>query len=958
MGELKTERTPLEEGTVIALEKNHTFQMGGVLGEGGSCICYQAWKEGIFGRLKEYYPADSPSCYYDITRREDGRLKYGTPVTEEAIRRGIVRLKGCYERLNRIKTQGALANFLPYAEIYEGNGTVYIWTPQDRRGVTFEEYLKLPWKEDPDRRLLEILKIVVSLCEMLEELHQKARVLVLDVKPSNFLLLYRHDKEDVMTEPLYLFDVDSLTPVQELRESGKLSVSSSPGFAAPEQGSGTIPPKRDKIGVASDVYGVGATFYYALTGEIYSGDLNSLEESPLLRACDSFREKFFRDTLRKVLERALDPEPKKRYTSCGERGMAGELKELLARISHRELNSHLREGETFRLVEEEQDRKMTVYQLLYQYPLYEFGKDKNINLWILGSDEWAEEFLKNAVICGQMPGWKLNLAVISEKAREFEEKLKKKAPSMAKFLDIRDSLKETEEKKDAFATVYFLPWEGNSREMEKLEAMLPYDYAFVSSVNGGNKEVFKERILALSPKEGKRFLGIVKARGGFCGKLEENSGVTVENIRPLGDFRELSEELNRRAYNVHYIYTKSGDPNAGDLSIWKSFQDSYNRLSSTSNALHISYKLFAMGIDPKDGDRAAEEYLRRYRGNEKALDELAYMEHRRWMAYMVMDGYREPESYDYILSCGNEKDKKNKYHPCLVYSGLGGLMLKNLDRKLWDQGDIPAWLDELDRMSIRLHRFFAQVMDEQKGQGAKIRLQAENTLAMLKDLLEDYQNLKMLLQNLEHTVQEVFGGSERAAWEFDKRVEELRKAIGKQASSAVKKETGSLLDFLKSRLFPAIQRNKYIDYKKVDYFLVENLPFLLSYRREKELTVLFDDVNAENNLELLQKGDPGKIQYLGRFLSQEQLYGDIKVFANVRKRLKDRGVDGSVSLKLCWSKEDVGAGMAKELKEILKEAAKEQNIPVSCLSLKALKSEEEWNTINKLPKDFTAPVIL
>ena len=50
--------------------------------------------------------------------------------------------------------------------------------------------------------------------------------------------------------------------------------------------------------------------------------------------------------------------------------------------------------------------------------------------------------------------------------------------------------------------------------------------------------------------------------------------------------------------------------------------------------------------------------------------------------------------------------------------------------------------------------------------------------------------------------------------------------------------------------------------------------------------------------------------------------------------------------------------LAKELKEILKEAAKEQNIPVSCLSLKALKSEEEWNTINKLPKDFTAPVIL
>jgi serine/threonine protein kinase len=134
-------------------------------------------------------------------------------------------------------------------------------------GEPLDEYLKL--LHEPCLPFREVIDIGLQLCDVLGYLHQRHRPIIFrDVKPAN-----------IMRTPggrIYLIDFGiarRFTPGQK-RDTTPLG---SPGFAAPEQ-YGTA-----QTTARTDIYGLGATLYFLLTG--HDPATTPFHLPPLLSLC-------------------------------------------------------------------------------------------------------------------------------------------------------------------------------------------------------------------------------------------------------------------------------------------------------------------------------------------------------------------------------------------------------------------------------------------------------------------------------------------------------------------------------------------------------------------------------------------------------------------------------------------------------------------------------------------------
>jgi serine/threonine protein kinase len=164
------------------------------------------------------------------------------------------------------------------------------------RGGTLHERVRRAGREHKrlDARQLEAL--LGRLLEAASYLHGRAYVHG-DVTPRNVMFRDEADEQPV------LVDFDGLCATHE---RGCASLVMTPGFTAPEQ-------KAGEIGVASDLYGIGATVVFAATGKspdelLRRGsrlevDLSSASITPRTRA---------------VLTRLVDLEPQRRPKSASD----------------------------------------------------------------------------------------------------------------------------------------------------------------------------------------------------------------------------------------------------------------------------------------------------------------------------------------------------------------------------------------------------------------------------------------------------------------------------------------------------------------------------------------------------------------------------------------------------------------------------------------------------------------
>lgn len=164
----------------------------------------------------------------------------------------------------------------------------------------------------------------------------------------------------------------------------------------------------------------------------------------------------------------------------------------------------------------------------------------------------------------------------------------------------------------------------------------------------------------------------------------------------------------------------------------KMIKDIYNHKSSMARLMHLKYKFFSAGdyftdeethsifskdYNPSDSDSYNRKRLARYKEHFKIVDEsdrlwhrLAWLEHRRWNAFMRTCGFRSVSADKiktyYSLKCFEHPDANHKFislklHPCIVECSENGMMIPFSVSKYSDDNPITKEKYEAEIKDIR-----------------------------------------------------------------------------------------------------------------------------------------------------------------------------------------------------------------------------------------------------------------
>ena len=213
-----------------------------VLGEGGFGITYKGFQHGLERdvAIKEFFI--SSLCNRDV---KTGAVSIGSQGGEKTVET----YKQKFLKEARVLAQLNHPHIVHVFDVFEENGTAY-YVMDYVEGGSISHIVKR------DGRLSEVqaLEYITQLADALDYLHQK-HILHLDVKPANVLL--NDHKEIVLVD----FGISKRYD-NGGRQTSSTPVGISAGYAPVEQYSQDL----SLFSPATDVYSLGATYYYMLTG--------------------------------------------------------------------------------------------------------------------------------------------------------------------------------------------------------------------------------------------------------------------------------------------------------------------------------------------------------------------------------------------------------------------------------------------------------------------------------------------------------------------------------------------------------------------------------------------------------------------------------------------------------------------------------------------------------------------
>lgn len=237
-GEEYAEAYCLSPGTRIT----DRYVIGETLGVGGFGITYKAWDvqlETVLA-IKEYFPSslvnrttDSPELFLVASKREQEFITGKKRFLEEA------------RNMAKFSQHHNIVNVFNY---FEANNTVYI-VMEYLDGMTLSQAVQ---GQNAPLSVDRVCSIAIDVCDALESIHME-KILHRDVSPDNIMLC--------TNGTVKLFDFGAARFSSDAVEDSKVTVIVKPGFAPPEQ--------YDKINqqdARTDLYALGATMYYAVTG--------------------------------------------------------------------------------------------------------------------------------------------------------------------------------------------------------------------------------------------------------------------------------------------------------------------------------------------------------------------------------------------------------------------------------------------------------------------------------------------------------------------------------------------------------------------------------------------------------------------------------------------------------------------------------------------------------------------
>jgi len=900
------ERSYLKDKVTLLGESNgahfeRTFTILKVISEGADGIIYEALHEKSGkGVLKEFYPLDRVLPERD----EDGVLTHSSGMQGLSEHFGTLRetFLRPYEMLLKIRQSSDdkdISSFIPAFEIYCGKGsdedresTVYVWSPEPEI-ETFDricgEIHRHP-SVKPAHKLVTALTAIETLTKCICALHS-AGIIHRDIKPSNFGFINR--RGETLTQAISMFDIDSLCSVwDEVSE-----VKGTPGFTEPEA-------KYEECSNQTDIYSIGATLFTAIIvtdetkagGYVYKdsyyGRLKELvDSSELIRASESNSHPRLRYTLASILQKCLCGRSE-RYENC--EALLADLQEALFYALPAEVARRSRAGEKWvlsqadKLLDANADKNsyLSILCHLYEHPLYEAAEEgtSTIRVSVLGFDSCGQKFLDACLQAGQMRGNELEVRIIGADSVDREIYLSDR-PQLADFFDIDGSISP----EDAYGRVRF-----NHDRYE------PADYTFISL---GSDQL--NRRTAAECKKINASSGKTGSISYVCEKADSRdlSGGPVHAVPVSSDVRSSAnyKEIERMAFNTHLVWEKS--PNLDHRQIKKEFRKRYNHDSCVSSVISLKYKLHSMGIDlgKTSFADAAKEYTEALsRGGDQLKDELIWIEHRRWVTEKLVLGWTCISDLQQCLT-GKTKDDASRQHVCIVRSRpdqkLAGITADPAYGSRWEliPDTVVDGLDELDRMSVRLHRVYAERAKEilQTGPAHDHRLEGIRTeishpktvrafnewIGCIRSLYEGDAAKARLYKGLEFAFLEAVNENEPGKREM---IAQLTKGF-------------------REYFFPVIASLNPHDWKKEDTDFIDSAAFVLTYTEKSWLLIPFHAgaSTAERfaNVSAATLIDPEKIIYLYRANDEKELRELERTMPAVTSYLKNKGLRASVQLR-------------------------------------------------------------
>jgi len=239
---------------------NNRYLISKALGEGGFGITYLAWdlQQGIKTAIKEYYP----SGYVNRVPKSN-QVIINAKQNQAASNRGLKRFIEEAKVLAKIKN---LPGIVSVRDFFSANGTAYI-VMEFLDGISLKKYVQRKGGRITADEVLTILRPVMESLVSVHEMNLIHR----DISPDN-ILITKYNQVKL---------IDFGAAKQSNMDGKSLSIVLKQGFAPEEQYR-----THGAQGPWTDVYALGVTIYYCITGKLPPESIQRMHKDELKRPSD------------------------------------------------------------------------------------------------------------------------------------------------------------------------------------------------------------------------------------------------------------------------------------------------------------------------------------------------------------------------------------------------------------------------------------------------------------------------------------------------------------------------------------------------------------------------------------------------------------------------------------------------------------------------------------------------
>ncbi len=537
-----------------------------------------------------------------------------------------------------------------------------------------------------------------------------------------------------------------------------------------------------------------------------------------------------------------------------------------------------------------------IHYHLFRHPLYEKAESDTIRVFLFGLGQYGTEFLDAALQCGQLIGKRLSVTAFSnhieaDKAQYAEQD----RPALKEFFDIDCPVTD-----DSYGSLSFLPADlTKDAEMNKeiildvlsdVESGQDADYVFVAL---GDDDLNLSAAVAVKDLIDDGVIGVPVSDKEHCLEAEEHGLIPVMIAEPIEN-DPMYPEIERMAFNCHTIWKKEPD---FDYEKEKNGEEYRNlRKSCVQNVLAIKSKLHSMGISLTEEDLCDIDRLtgiaarfEEEKADKELFDKLVWIEHRRWVTEYICNGYTRLDVKD--CPVGATRDQAKKKHLCIVKSNPKGT-LAQLPKSQWDNNRIlkDSSLDELERMSVLLHRHYREQSKIRFTQDLIHQKYLGDIQASINEFKnEHYQLIKKTaaaFNDYKNCVYDIVNGEHEKVYIYPTLWDALLDCVDKVIQSA---QTENILARALCTIKEKLERfdaefavvrcsEEYRDFKKDDIRLVDNIPAILTHSDSAHLIVPFTYGSGDEefgNIAAAAIINPPKLTFI-RFVSEKSEYTAIR----------------------------------------------------------------------------------